>query len=494
MKNILTYFLLLTTCLSVSAQIRLLKNLSAHPHKSHDMYGWQVLQNETQLFVSAPYEDGVHINEGAVYVYNYNQGYTRFAQRIVPPTATSFSLFGHLMATDGNHLIITTATSVQTAFGKGYVHIYTKTDTVWQHANTISETAFKGQPTSIAIHRQHLAIGSAISTVEHPHGFIEIFDVADGVINGSKTIEVQSLTNQQVIGLSVDVHDDYLVCSSTHATGSQYASGKAWVYKWMNQNWQLQFDIEHADGSPYDYFGMSVSVSFPYIAIGAPRQSVGGGKNTGAVYIYNLSNQTLTLEAKLLPQGSVGDYDYFGSSVSIENDHIAVGAHGDDFSGKNAGAAYLFKRLNASWMLQQKFVSSQANLHGSFGSNVHLYKHRLAVSAHLEEIDSNTNHGLAYFYPNINLINGINSTLLADDNHVYAYPNPFDEQFEIRNMQQAKVQKITVYTTSGQLLLELTDKQLQSTTIETKAWNSGNYYLVFTCPDKQFIQQVVKTK
>lgn len=494
MKNILTYFLLLTTSLSVCAQIPMLKTSSGHAHQSHDMYGWQILQNETQLIVSAPYEDGVHMNQGAVYVYNHMDGNIRFTQRILPPTANPFSLFGHIMTTYGNNLVITTATSVQTAYGKGYIHIYTKTDSLWQHVNTISEAMFKGQPTSLSLHRQHLAIGSAISTVEHPHGFIEIFNLTDGIPNGSKIIEVQSLSNHQVIGLSVDVHEDYLICSSTQATGTQYASGKAWVYKWVNQDWEVQFDIEHVDGSSYDYFGASVSISYPYIAIGAPRQSVGGGKNTGAVYIYNINNGLYTVEAKLLPQGSVGEYDYFGSSVSIENDHVAVGAYGDDFSGKNAGAAYLFKRINANWLLQQKLVSNQKNKHGSFGSNVHLYKHRLTVSAHMEEVDSNTNHGMAYFYPNITQITGVNTVVAKDDTEVYAYPNPFNEQVEIKNMQLANVQKIAVYTTSGQLIVELADKQLQSTTIDTKSWNAGNYYMVFTCPDKQYIQQVIKLK
>ncbi|MCU0443197.1 MAG: T9SS type A sorting domain-containing protein [Bacteroidia bacterium] len=492
MKNILVYFLLFLVHLSVNGQIRMLKTISGHQHKPHDMYGWQVLQNETQLFVSSPYEDGINMNDGSVYIYNNINGTIQFAQRIMLANPVAFALLGQLMATDGNNLVLTTATSVQTPYGKGYIHLYVKSDSGWQHVNTIAETVFKGQPTSISLHRQHLAVGSAISTEEHPHGYVEVFNLSDGIVNGSKKIEVMTLSNQQVIGHAVDVHDDYLVCSSTHASGSQYASGKVWVYKWVNQTWESQFDIEHADGSPYDFFGMSVSISFPYVAIGAPRQSVGGGKNTGAVYIYNIVNNAYTLEAKLLPQGSVAEYDYFGSSVSIENDHVAVGAYGDDFSGKNAGAAYLFKRMNSNWSLQQKFTSNQTNIHGSFGSSVHLYKHRLLVSAHLEELDSNTNHGAVYYYPNVTLINGLTNITEQPKGSLFAYPNPFKDQFIIKNSHEVKMQQLEVYTSTGQLLFTFTDKQLQNTTIDTKSWETGYYYLVFTCVGEQYIQHVIK--
>ena len=109
-----------------------------------------------------------------------------------------------------------------------------------------------------------------------------------------------------------------------------------------------------SDGAANDEYGYSVAMDGNILVIGAYRKDSNKGKGsdglclrvhpltlcaTGAVYVYATfdGGQSYVEAAKLLASDGAGD-DEFGTSVSVHNDTIVVGAHWDDNSaGMNAG-------------------------------------------------------------------------------------------------------------------------------------------------------------
>ncbi len=159
-----------------------------------------------------------------------------------------------------------------------------------------------------------------------------------------------------------------------------------------------------------DYFGYSLSLSGDYLAVGAHGQdydSVGGSAKTdaGAAYIF-YRNQGGTNNwgqvKKITGKGTNGRVagDNFGVSVSISGDYLAVGAHKQDYDSAgataktDAGAVYIFHRNSGgtdNWGIQKKRtgVGTNARLASdNFGYHVSLSGSTLAVGAYNHDYDS----------------------------------------------------------------------------------------------------------
>ena len=134
--------------------------------------------------------------------------------------------------------------------------------------------------------------------------------------------------------------------------------------------------------------------------------------NSGAVYIFRRTGTTWGLERKI-EDGSDGftaldANDRFGLSVSLDGDHLAVGAREDDGknnSTSNAGAVYIFKRTGKSWSLERKIEDgsdgfNDLDANDNFGARVSIDGDRLAVGAYKDDGKggSTTDAGAVYIF------------------------------------------------------------------------------------------------
>ena len=103
------------------------------------------------------------------------------------------------------------------------------------------------------------------------------------------------------------------------------------------------------DGQDNDFFGCSVGISGVYAIVGADGDD-DTGNNSGAAYIYRKDSEKWITDKKLNPADKKED-DNFGWSVSIfsamDGNYFALaGAFGDDSAGEGAGAAYFYVKAN----------------------------------------------------------------------------------------------------------------------------------------------------
>jgi hypothetical protein len=86
---------------------------------------------------------------------------------------------------------------------------------------------------------------------------------------------------------------------------------------------------------------------------------------SGAVYVYSAEEDSdLTnweLQTMLIASDG-SDNDYFGRSVCVYDNTIAVGADGSDDSGEKSGAVYVFLRsFDNQWSQSQKLIPVEDN-------------------------------------------------------------------------------------------------------------------------------------
>ncbi len=117
-----------------------------------------------------------------------------------------------------------------------------------------------------------------------------------------------------------------------------------------------------------DRFGSAIDInkdkSYAVIGCGSTAAAT-----PGKAYVYTVSSDTLTQQAKLTPSDGVNG-DGFGESVAISDDGtiVAVGSYkADNGSNSEAGAVYTFKRTGTSWSQVSKINQPSAGASMQFG-------------------------------------------------------------------------------------------------------------------------------
>jgi hypothetical protein len=139
--------------------------------------------------------------------------------------------------------------------------------------------------------------------------------------------------------------------------------------------------------SAYDSFGTSVSIKDNTIAVGA---DVGGQTTQGVVHTFRRNNGTgWSHDNEFLAQdGSNGDR--YGNSVVIWDEWLFVGAMLQDMSGK----VYVYRNNDTHWMSHSELLPLVRVDHGYFGHRIRAKNYTLAVShprAMVEQEDESGN-------------------------------------------------------------------------------------------------------
>jgi hypothetical protein len=165
--------------------------------------------------------------------------------------------------------------------------------------------------------------------------------------------------------------------------------GSAYIFKRNGSTWIEEAKLQASDGVARDCFGYSVSIDGVYTIIGAE----GNDNKKGAAYIFKRDDSTWTQHAKLT--ASDGEIDNrFGHSVSIDCDYVVIGAYLDDDNGWESGSVYIFKRYGNVWIQEQKLTASDGESEDIFGTSVSIDEDYVVIGAP----GANNHLGTAYIF------------------------------------------------------------------------------------------------
>ncbi len=202
--------------------------------------------------------------------------------------------------------------------------------------------------------------------------------------------------------------DNLVVGARFEDTGGTIKTGAAYVFIRNGDVWTEQQRLTSDNYDNSDVFGGSVAISGDTVAIGAIGEdskvtgtySSGSyddsSTDTGAVYVFTRDGTTWTQEA-YIKASNTGVDDRFGTSVSISEDTLAVGANYEDSSSDgingdesddtagNSGAAYVFTRTGTSWTQQAYIKASNSDSGDNFGAYLVINGNSLVVTAYAEQ-------------------------------------------------------------------------------------------------------------
>jgi len=199
---------------------------------------------------------------------------------------------------------------------------------------------------------------------------------------------------QDIFGISGALDGDLAVVGAywNDVVGSN--SGAAYVYsRDLNGNWAQEAKLMPQDAEPNAWFGQTVAIQGNTVVICATQDN-----GTGAAYVFerDLANNW-TQTVKLVANDATSS-DFFGRSVTIDQQTVIVGAEADDDNGSESGSAYVFtKDMTGSWSQQAKLRASDGAAGDTFGFSVDLDGNMAIVGA--RDVDGiGIDSGAAYLY------------------------------------------------------------------------------------------------
>ncbi|MBS0195559.1 MAG: hypothetical protein JSR77_02270 [Planctomycetes bacterium] len=195
-------------------------------------------------------------------------------------------------------------------------------------------------------------------------------------------------------GDAVAVSGDTLVVGSpSDDVGPNTDQGSVHIYRWTGTGWAFEATLTAAGGAAGDFFGGSVAISGDTVVVGAFSDDVGANANQGSAYVFTRSGTTWTQQAQLNAAGGAAG-DSFGGSVAISADTVVVGAYADDVGANaNQGSAYVFARSGTAWTQQAQLNAVGGAATDFFGFSVAISGDTVAVGARLDDVGANVDQG-----------------------------------------------------------------------------------------------------
>ena len=193
-------------------------------------------------------------------------------------------------------------------------------------------------------------------------------------------------------GQSVDVYGNFAIVGAyfdklgvNSGDPSLTNCGSAYILENVDGNWQIIQKICANDRAEQSKFGASVAIWEDYIAVGAIGKSEAPNTNLGVVYVFKNNAGVWTQINKLLPSDPENDCG-FGNSIDIENNTLIVGAENKkNGTAYNVGAVYIYELVNNSWSFSQKLMASDCSAGDFFGCSVAISGEYIIAGAYAQD-------------------------------------------------------------------------------------------------------------
>lgn len=365
-------------------------------------FGTSVAKSGNYMVVGAVTDDSLTVADtGAAYVFARQGAFWVEEQKLTAIGAAPFDLFGNSVAISPIFIVVGAPSSDGPQSGpaldaRGSAHVFVKQGTgFWvEHQTLIASDAapFDQFGSSVAIDGNTLVVGARSGQTAY------VFTWQGGV-----WVEEQKLTASNTASLIaansfVAINQDTVVVGAPSDTGSAgQEQGAAYVFVNQGGVWTEQQKLIASDGAAFDRLGNSVGIDQNTIVVGALLHGP-NGKQQGAAYVFAKVGNTWMEQQKLTASDPM-PFDLFGSSVSIGENTIVVGASfGDKNATANTGAAYLFARESLVWMERQKITASDAAKDDWFGFSVTTDGNEVIVGAPLDDLRGGANQGSVYAF------------------------------------------------------------------------------------------------
>ena len=335
--------------------------LTANDGAENDKSGYSVAVDGDTIVIGAHLNNGTR--GGSVYVFTRDtpgylaSGWTQIA-KLTASDGAELNYLGEMVAFDGDTIVAAANRDDDQGSNSGSVYVFTRdipgylasgwTEVAKLTAHDAAENLYFGS--SLSIDSDTLVVGTTQGSGGNGTAYVFIRDTAGDLTSGWTEITNLNASDGEAgdkFGYSVSIDGDTIVVGAAYDDDKGSSSGSVYVFTRdifgdITSGWTEVAKLNASDGVGNDWFGSSVTIDGDTMVIGAKYDDDKGG-NSGSAYVFTRDTpgdltSGWTQVFKL--SGEAGDY--FGHSVAIDGDTIAVGAYKDDDDGSDSGSVHVY--------------------------------------------------------------------------------------------------------------------------------------------------------
>jgi hypothetical protein len=308
--------------------------LTAPDATSGDFFAWAVAIDDRTAVIAAREDDAPHEDSGSVHVFTGRSPHAM----LTPIDADPRDRFGWSVAIDGGFAVIGARLDDDADNDAGSAYVFALDDGQWLERTKLTAPDAEADDAfgwSVAISGKRIAIGAPLKP---PGGVVYIFEATHRLWRVTARIEPPAHT-ARLFGTSLALVGDVLVVGDEGDVQQAVGSGAAYIYDLASNHAPVRLVGDHDGDTDGIAFGRDVALHGNVIVVGAPRDNSGGGRWSGAAYVFEAGARTARLTAS-----DSSAWDELGHAVAIHGTTILAGAPGDDDDGFGSGAVYVYRR------------------------------------------------------------------------------------------------------------------------------------------------------
>ena len=390
-------------------QVAELAKITASDRAANDLFGISVsVDGDTMVVGADGHDDGINAS-GVAYVFARSSGgdWSEASQvaRLTVSGGAAGDGFGYSVSVDGDTIVVGADQDDSRSSGRGYACVFIRPAGGWTDATqTAKLTASDGASgdyfgRTVSVDGDTIVVGADedLDGGGSAYVFVKPSGGWETATETAKLTAYDGAANDR-FGASVSVDGDTIVVGAYLDDDNGFHSGSAYVFVKPSAGWATANEtakLTASDGAANDWFGASVSVDEDTIVAGAHQDL--GSAGSAYVFVKPATGWGNATEVAKLTASDRAAQDYFGGSVSVEGDTIVVGAHQELGS---AGSAHVFVKPATGWgnaMEVAKLTASDGAANDRFGTSVSVDGDTIVVGAYLDD-DGGTNSGSVYAF------------------------------------------------------------------------------------------------
>ena len=372
--------------------------LTASDAAAGDRFGASISISGNTVIVGA-FLDDLGVDAGSAYAFERSGSTWTQKQKLTAGDAFDGDEYGTSVDVSEDHAAVGSPKDDDAGASSGSAYMYLRTGSTWGDVQKITAgDAAAGDKfgTSVAIDGDTAVVGAPFNeNAETDSGAAYVFVLGETSWSQEAKLTPGDGASNDQFGTSVAIDGNTVVVGADQDDDNGASSGSAYVFVRSGTTWSQQAKLTASDGAANDLFASSVAISGD-TAVAASAGHDTPATGAGAVYVFVRSGTTWSQQQKLTASDA-GVNDFLGTSIGISGDTLAVGATGDNTNGTAAGAAYLFGRSGTTWTQSQKLLPSDGAASDFFGGSIAIDANRVAVGASRDD-DTATDSGSAYVF------------------------------------------------------------------------------------------------
>ncbi|KAJ5072566.1 cytokine receptor [Anaeramoeba ignava] len=328
------------------------------------LFGSSITAAGDQLIVGAPSESSL---EGSVYIYDLNGDTWEFSQKLVSDSPVAGDRFGSSVSVYGIDMIVGAPGSTEGVnVSQGHVEFFNKTVSGWAFVQRYADpngATLEQFGLSVAMGKDYALVGIPTKNLTYTtQGQVAV------IYNNSGTYEeLEYWTNESNdnsrFGFSVAITDTWAVVGVPgYDPGSAADQGSVQFY-YFDSSWSVNQSFIDPNGKANDTFGATVAIDGTNVIVGAPfyENTTASLLGAGKVLVLGFSAETWSSVQELGPVESE-EYLYFGSSLAISGDIMAIGGPGYNSSQGSLFTYYYNTQWNEETQLKNYTLGATGKL------------------------------------------------------------------------------------------------------------------------------------